>query len=191
MAENLAWLPSVEGPGSDSYTTPTHYVYGYNGTSVTDAKASASYPAYGVLYNWPAALQACPTGWHLPTDTEWTTLENYLLANGYNYDGTATGNKIAKSLATTSGWNIASVTGATGNTDYPGKRNAARFAALPGGIRDNNASFVNSGRNASWWSATEYNSLSAWSRGLNYDNVGLYRYGNTKNYGFSVRCLKD
>jgi uncharacterized protein (TIGR02145 family) len=64
--------------------------YDYNGTSVTDAKATDNYKTYGVLYNWPAAKAACPPGWHLPTDAEWTALENYLIANGYNYDGTTT-----------------------------------------------------------------------------------------------------
>jgi len=76
MAKNLAYLPSVVGPGIGSETTPYYYVYGYNGTSVSAAKATSNYTTYGVLYNWPAANTACPTGWHLPTDAEFTILTN-------------------------------------------------------------------------------------------------------------------
>ncbi len=76
MKKNLAYLPSVVGPGIGSKTTPYYYVYGYNGTSVSAAKATSNYTTYGVLYNWPAANTACPTGWHLPTDAEFTILTN-------------------------------------------------------------------------------------------------------------------
>jgi uncharacterized protein (TIGR02145 family) len=191
MAENLAYLPSVVGPATESYTDPYHYVYGYNGTSVSDAKATDNYQTYGVLYNWTAALQACPTGWHLPTDAEWTELEDYLIANGYNYDGTTTGNKIAKALATSSGWSSYSGTGTVGNTDYPDKRNATGFSALPGGHRGYGGSFGNAGNYGGWWSATENSSSYAWDRYLfySYGNVGRFNY--FKEYGFSVRCLRD
>jgi hypothetical protein len=91
MAENLKYLPSVVGPGTGSKTTPHYYVYGYNGTNVTYAKATANYNTYGVLYNWPAAMNGtassttnpsgvqgvCPDGWHLPSDAEWTELTDY------------------------------------------------------------------------------------------------------------------
>lgn len=72
MAENLAYLPSVVDPGTGSYTEPYYSVYGYNGTDVAAAKATENYQTYGVLYNWPAAMTACPEGWHLPSDAEWT-----------------------------------------------------------------------------------------------------------------------
>jgi uncharacterized protein (TIGR02145 family) len=72
-------------------------------------------PTKGKLYNWYAVAgihdtdpntpnkEFAPEGWHVPTDAEWTTLENYLIANGYNYDSTTTGNKIAKAMASTTG----------------------------------------------------------------------------------------
>src|SRR5574344_921488 len=80
MAENLAYLPSVNmvADGSEDAAGSYYYVYGYDGTNVADAKATANYTTYGVLYNWTAALTACPTGWHLPTDAEWTTLITFL-----------------------------------------------------------------------------------------------------------------
>ena len=107
MAENLAYLPSVVGPATESYTAPYYYVYGYDGTSVATAKATTNYQTYGVLYNWPAALTACPSGWHLPSDAEWTQMKNYLIANGYN--------NIAISLASANGWQSSSNIGAIGN----------------------------------------------------------------------------
>ena len=78
MAENLKYLPSVVGPPTTSYTLPYYYVYGYYGTDVNAAKATANYTTYGVLYNWAAALTSCPAGWHLPGTGEWTQLTDYL-----------------------------------------------------------------------------------------------------------------
>ncbi len=108
--------------------------------------------------------QAGPTGWHVPTDAEWTTLENYLIANGYNYDGTTTGNKYAKALASATGWNYYSGTGTVGNTDYPAKRNATGFTALPGGFRGfDNGAFSGVGSNGGWWSSSGGSTYNAWS----------------------------
>src|SRR5664280_817425 len=88
--------------------------------------AAANKATYGALYNWYAVDAAsnnnkniCPTGWHVPSDSDWTTLENYLIANGYNFDNTTTGNKIAKALASETGWAASSVDGAVGNSDHP------------------------------------------------------------------------
>jgi uncharacterized protein (TIGR02145 family) len=189
MAENLAYLPSVSPSSSVSNTDPYYYVYDYQGINVAAAKQNANYTTYGVLYNWPAAKAACPPGWHLPTDAEWTALENYLIANGYNYDGTTTGNKIAKSLAATTHWNTYSETGTIGNN--LSLNNKSGLSALPGGYRYGNGNFYDVGNYGYWWSSTEGNSNDAWDRHLyyNYSNVG--RSGNYKEYGFSVRCVRD
>jgi len=196
MAENLAYLPSVAGPVAESETTPYYYVYDYNGTNVSAAKATNNYNTYGVLYNWPAALTVCPDGWHLPSDAEWTQLENYLIANGYNYDGSTTGNKIGKSLASASGWNSYSETGSVGNTDYPAYRNKSGFTALPGGNRGYDEAFyfgydVGIGYEGYWWSSTQYDGSNAWLRLLYYSNSFVNRYYDYKDYGFSVRCVRD
>ncbi len=191
MAENLAYLPSVVGPATESFTEPHYYVYGYDGTNVTAAKGTTNYNKYGVLYNWPAALTACPEGWHLPSDAEWTQLEEYLIANGYNYDGTTTGNKIAKSMANYSGWNTSTVTGAIGNTDYPEYWNKSGFSALPGGYRFNDGSFYLIGYFGNWWSSTQFDTGHAWGRYLYYGSYGVNRYVDYKEFGLSVRCLRD
>jgi len=193
MAENLAYLPYVVGPGTGSATEPYYYVYGYNGADVVAAKATINYGTYGVLYNWNAAMFACPPGWHLPSDAEWTQLENYLANNGYNYDGSTGGGrtKIAKSLASASGWISYSGTGTVGNTDYPAYRNKSGFSALPGGYRYYGGTFSSIGSNDDWWSSTESSTNSAWLRYLYYNDSGVSRTRDAKESGFSVRCVRD
>ena len=98
-----------------------------------------------------------PEGWHVPTDAEWTTLENYLITNGYNYDGTTTGNKIGKAMASTTGWNTSTNTGAIGNDQS--LNNDSEFNAPPEGGRSSNGSFFYEGSSAIFWSSTESLSL--------------------------------
>lgn len=133
---------------------------------MTDVKATDNYVAYGVLYNWPAAMAGsagstanpsgvqgvCPVDWHLPSNAEWTELENYLADNGYNYDGTTGGggDKIAKAMASNSGWTVSGNAGAAGNDDYPEYRNKSAFTALPGGGRGLDGSFFGIGGNGYW-----------------------------------------
>jgi uncharacterized protein (TIGR02145 family) len=147
---------------------------------------------FGVLYNWYTVNTGdlCPNGWHVPTDAEWTVLENYLITNGYNYDGTTTDNKIAKSLASTFMWNASTSTGAIGNNDYPTKKNATGFTALPGGNHDVMApgSILELG---CWWSATDVDGVNAWNRRLFFDQSSLYRIFSPKDFGYSVRCMMD
>jgi uncharacterized protein (TIGR02145 family) len=149
---------------------------------------------YGRLYNWYAASDArniCPAGWHVPNNSDWTTLESYLIAGGYNYDGSTLGNKYAKSLASTILWNASAVTGSVGNTDYPALRNKSGFSALPGGIVNGVGNFYYIGTQAWWWSATPYGSGSGWSVRITYDNIDVARAYYTTTNAFSVRCLKD
>lgn len=151
---------------------------------------------YGKLYNWYAVNDSrglAPDGWHVPTDAEWTELENYLIANGYNYDGTTTGNKIGKALASASGWIPYSVTGVIGNTDYPAKRNATGLSALPGGFRYEHGTYHydSIGMLCYWWAATENPDTFAWVRFLNYSYTGFYRTMHSLGVGSSVRCIKD
>ena len=154
--------------------------------------------AYGRLYNWYAVNDSrniAPTGWHVPTDAEWTTLENYLIANGYNYDGTTSENKIAKSLATSTGWNSSTNKGAVGNTDYPEYRNKSGFSALPSGLRDHRGEYDEIGKYCIWWSSTS-NTQDVMYRTMCYGDWRLHwNYQNDHHIeslgGFSVRCLKD
>ncbi len=181
MAENLKYLPSISPSSGGSNTDPYYYVYDYQGNSVSEAKSTDNFNAYGVLYNFPAAIDACPPGWHLPNDDEWKTLEMYLgmsqsEADGTGWRGTDEGKKLK---STTEGSNNGS------GTDEVG------FSALPGGIRDSFGDFLNLGSNGNWWPATADGSTDAWRRNLNcyYDKVNRFNYD--EEGGCSVRCVRD
>ena len=207
MAENLKYLPKVSGGSSASMTEPHYYVYGYNGIDVPTAKATENYQVYGVLYNWPAAMQGaasnssnpsgvqgvCPDGWHLPSDAEWDELQYYLIANGYNYDGTATGNKIAIAMAESGLWRSYTGAGTIGNNaNYPNHANKSGFSALPGGFcADGFGHFYNITLYGRWWSSTDRYTINGYARSLGYDGSNLLRYDYEKYYGFSVRCVRD
>jgi uncharacterized protein (TIGR02145 family) len=152
---------------------------------------AANKTRYGALYNWYTVNtgKLAPTGWHVPTDAEWTTLENYLIANGYNYDGTTTENKLAKSLAATIDWTTYAGTGTTGN-DLK-KNNTSGFAGLPGGCRDGDGTFYGIGGNGYWWSSSQYSTSDAWIRSLFYTSINVHRDSYYKPDGFSVRCVRN
>jgi|TARA_B110000240_G_scaffold188074_1_gene226435 uncharacterized protein (TIGR02145 family) len=153
------------------------------------------------LYNWFAVMgihdtdpntpnkEFAPEGWHVPSDAEWTTLEEHLIANGYNYDGTTTENKIGKAMTSTTGWITSAYTGAIGNDQ--GTNNSSGFNAFPEGYRFDNGSFYIEGSNAIFWSSTEYNTYFAWLRTLGYNGSDLNRSNDDKRNGFSVRFVRD
>ena len=148
----------------------------------------------GYLYNWYSVNtgKLAPTGWHVPTDAEWTTLENYLITNGYNYDNTTSGNKIAKSLASITSWSSNSNTGVVGNTDYPSKRNVTGFSVLPSGQRTRyNSGFAYAGVTSNFLTSTAQSAPYVYTRSLNYNQVLTTRDYWEKSDGFSVRCIRD
>jgi uncharacterized protein (TIGR02145 family) len=153
-----------------------------------------SVATYGRLYTWYAVTDCrnvCPSGWHVPSDVEWTTTEEYLITNGYNYDGTTTGNNIAKSMADKTNWFLSTNPGSVGNTDYPTYRNKSGFTALPGGYRSSEGTFLNTGISNDWWCSTDSSSNNAWFRNLYYSYSDVFRSNYAKSSGFSVRCLRD
>lgn len=131
---------------------------------------------YGCLYNWYSIndnRKIAPIGWHVPTDEEWQTLVDFL--GGRNVAG------VKLKEAYTSHWNYP-------NTDAT---NESSFSALPGGCRSETGDYYNKGTHACFWSCTEYNRNNTWNRFLSNDRSGVYRLYYDKNYGFSVRCVKD
>lgn len=172
MAENLKYLPSVVGPGTGSQTTSYYYVYGYNGTSLAEAKATFNFTAYGVLYNWTAAMSASPVGWHLPNDAEWTQLATFLGESD-------AGGKLKEKG--TAHWN---------NPNFAAT-NETGFSALPGGYCFSGLTFNDMGIVGYWWSSTEANSSGSWYRGMGNSYSELIKISNFKDLGFSVRCIKD
>ena len=156
------------------------------------------------LYNWFAVMgihdtdpntpnkEFAPEGWHVPSNAEWTTLENYLKTNGYNYDQTSTidGNKIAKAMASTTGWESSTGTGTPGNNQS--LNNSSGFNAFPEGFRGDNGSFYNEGNDALFWSSTESDTPYASSRDLYFNVSYLYSsYYYFKRNGLSVRLVRD
>jgi uncharacterized protein (TIGR02145 family) len=214
MAENLAYLPSVNNISESSPTAGKYYVYNFTGTIVSEAKATTYYTAYGVLYNWPAAMAGasnssnaptgikgiCPTGWHLPSDAEWTTLSSYLTNNGFGDGGS--GDDIAKAIVSKTGWESSFSAGTSGN-DLANK-NISCFSALPGGgnckssaqydANGNRAALycvITAGKNGLWWSSTANGTDYAWGRSMSDRSTKLQRSSSFRYYGLSVRCVKD
>jgi uncharacterized protein (TIGR02145 family) len=98
LAENLKYLPEVSHRTDISGTEKRYYVFGYQGTDVEEARRETNYQNRGVLYNWLAAVDGCPEGWHLPTDPEWTQLALFVdpsfNPNGTGWNGTDGGAKL-------------------------------------------------------------------------------------------------
>ena len=192
FAENLKTTTYNDGTTIPNVTDGTAWAALTTGAQCDYDNTPANTTTYGKLYNWYAVNtgKLCPTGWHVPSDAEWTTLQTYLIANGYNYDGSTTGNYIAKSMASTTGWNSSTSTGAIGNT--PSTNNKSGFTALPGGGRFSNGNFLNIGNFGFWWSSTEDDADLAYGRYLGYGGSILgSSYSYAKVSGFSVRCLRN
>ena len=129
----------------------------------------------------------CPTGWHIPTDAEWTILTDYLTNNGYGYQGS--GNDIGKSIANTSGWTTYTTAGTVGDDQI--SNNSSGFTALPSGYRGLNGGFDGINLSAYWWSSTELSATHVYYRRVYYLSISVDRdYAGSQN-GFSVRCLKN
>lgn len=147
---------------------------------------------YGILYNGYAVdtKKLAPQGWHVPTDADWEKLRDYLIANGYNYDGTREGNKIAKSLAANSGWADDSTTGNVGNDQQ--SNNKSGFNGIAAGGRTELGEYVYTGTEAVWWSSETANpqEMRYWFLDYNYSNL-FVSSTDSKKLGISVRCVKD
>ena len=145
----------------------------YNNDPVNDG-------LYGKLYNHFAVTDSrglCPTGWHVPTDAEWTTLENHL-------GGSIEAGGALKSTAmhpTPGGWNPPN-TGAT---------NSSGFTALPGGLRTSYGVFANMTDYGSWWSSSVLSGSYTWLRYLSTNTSFFFLDGLDRPAGFSVRCCRD
>ena len=138
-------------------------------------------PSKGILYNWYAVNDPrglAPSGYHVPTDTEWTTLSDYL--GGEDVAGIK--------MKSTSGW-LQNVFGSSGNGT-----NTSGFSGLPGGFRCLNVPpFQYFGYHGRWWSSSEDNNFTdfALGRGLSHNFGDVDSLNYNKRYGFSVRCVKD
>jgi len=173
--ENLAYLPEVhsnaEFSTQGSSGLPGYGVYNYDGSDVATAKSQANYTDYGVLYNWYAVDQVsiCPTGWHVPTDAEFTTLTNWLVSDG----------------GVTAGQEGTALKSVTLDGD-----NSSGFTALPAGYRSDDGGFDRLGDGAGFWSSSESDPGHSWGRYLGSGGTEVDRNGGSQANGFSVRCLR-
>ena len=196
MKENLRTTRYSNGTsialGSSTSTTTAYRYYPDN--------SSSNVSTYGYLYNWKAVMGSsssssanpsgvqgiCPTGWHVPSDAEWTQLINYVRGQT-QYQCNYNDNTIAKALASTTGWNSSTNTCAVGNN--PSSNNATVFSALPAGVC--NGDYDRFGDNAYFWSATELNDYYAYYRYLYYSFAIVNRNNSYKYNSYSVRCVRD
>lgn len=226
MAENLAYMPHVNPPKKQESGI---WVYDYDGQDIAAAKATENYQKYGCLYSWTTALAIdekyltqpwkgdtinhqgiCPSGWHMPTDTEWKELEMALgmpdsvaMEEGFGRAGTFSNllflyeyPPVGRFLKSSSNW----LSDGNGN-------NSSGFNALPGGAIYTKGGvgggFNSLGTYTSYWSSSEVlernrkDSIvgySAWTRdlmSLNHKD-DIYRLNwDDRAFGHSVRCIKD
>lgn len=160
--------------------------------------SSSNLAIYGALYSWSAAVNGqdslspemqfiqgvCPDGWHLPSDADWLELE------------TSLGMPVQE--ANTEGWrgSIGGKLKSAGRdhwlTPNEGATNETRFTALPAGDRFPDGLYFNLRYTTLFWTSTSYDEETAWARGLGYAVTTMYRgHEDTKNWGFSVRCVRD
>jgi uncharacterized protein (TIGR02145 family) len=176
-------IPEVQDPQQWASLTTGAWCYQDN------TKANGT--TYGKLYNWYAVAgiwneasktdttqrkKLAPTGYHIPSDAEWTTLTTYLGG------GSVAGGKMKE--AGTTNWLSTNIEAT----------NSSGFTGLPGGFRSSDGTFGSSdfiGYEGFWWSSSEASTTNAWNRNLIHISGYAYRYSKVKTYGFSVRCLRD
>ncbi len=144
FSENCRFIPSISPSSEGSDTEPYYYVYDYQGTDIEAAKATTNYETYGVLYNWPAVMTEgiCPSGWHIPTDGEFTEFTDFLGGEG------VAGGKMKE--AGLDHW-IPPNEGATNSSGWTG---------LPGGYRSSDGFHYIYGVHGYWWTSSESDSYS-------------------------------
>lgn len=176
MAENLKTTKYNDGTAIPLLTditawqTPNNAGYcWYNNDSSTNAHI------YGALYNWHTVKseKLCPSGWHVPTDEEWTILTDYL--GGSNIAG----GKLKET--DTMHW----------NSPNSGATNETNFGALPGGYRFGSGTFFAIGEKGYWWTSSKKTLEVVLSRNMSYDYSDIHKNAGYMNNGLSVRCVRD
>jgi uncharacterized protein (TIGR02145 family) len=216
MAENLATTRYSDGTSIPLVTENSTWGNLLNNNTVRaycyyNNNTNGEKDIFGALYTWAAAMNGanssssnpsnvqgvCPLGWHLPSDAEWSELSDYLIINGYGYEGSGT--DIANALAANQYWENSMTEEGETYVSIPGtpgydlnSNNSSGFFALPSGRRlDTDGVFDNLGYQIELWTSTEVASTYSYVRTLGFYLPDLIRDGGMKSYGFSVRCIKD
>ena len=190
MAENLKTTKYANGLSIQTVSNNTDWSNANQGIYCSYDDKQDNLKTYGRLYNWFAindSNKLAPVGWHIPTDLEWKILEKELgmsesEVSDLGWRGTNEGEKLK--IEAPLGWSV--VSPIWGN-------NSSCFSAIAGACRLFNGTYGDPGLFATgfWWSASEYNSDEAYYRHLDKKNANVFRSYTYKNYGFSVRCVKD
>jgi len=169
MTENLAYLPKVSPSATISSQDAIYYVYGYQGSDTSLAKATANYKQYGVLYNRPAALKACPPGWYLPTtDQDWNVTIELLEP------------KAGRKMKSQNGWRTAG----------GGGDNSSGFSVLPGGEVRTSGVFAELGNGGYFWSSSVFYGIINCKGFIDQSDV-VFSLPGSEGEGLSVRCVRD
>jgi uncharacterized protein (TIGR02145 family) len=167
-----------------SLTTPAYCWYDNNIANKT--KYGALYNGYVVDAASNGGKNVCPSGWHVPSDNEWTVLTDYLTNNGYGYEGI--GDDIAKSCASKWGWESSELIGSPGYDQE--SNNMSGFSGVPCGYR-NLVAYRNVGIHCVWWSSSSFDNQYAWYRYLYYAEINFYQDWWDEGFGYSLRCIKN
>ena len=193
IVENMYYLPEVHRPVDASTDEARHYVYGYDGEDLETALDQPAYEAYGALYNWEAAQDACPPGWRLPSVQDWGDLGRYIYRGYDEFPETW----VAIPLKSCRQQN--SPLGGDCDTDAHPRWDAHDhvygtgefgFEALPGGRLHDGAYFTHLGKGGYWWTSDgtgSFGSRRAMHRHHNMLVGSVYR----KSHGYSVRCIRE
>lgn len=172
MAENLRTTHTSDG-------TPIALYYSANGNSANDE-------SYGLLYNWSTVMNGaassnaspsgvagiCPAGWHIPSDSEWKTMEAYLGMD-------------ATELNLTFAWRGTD----QGTQLKPG--GTTGFNATFAGIRYDFNNYVQFNNQSTYWTSTQYTATTSLLRQISTSESGIFRNQIIKGYFLGVRCIKD
>lgn len=185
-AENLKTTKYRNGDPIPNISSASEWSKLSTGAYCNYDNTSGNSAIYGKLYNWYAVADSrkiAPTGWHVATDAEWITLEDYVFGNS------GPSSSVAKALASATYWATSTKSGAIGNDLTT--NNFTGFSALPGGGRSITGEINQSGMDGVWWSSYEFNSDLAAGRMLYCHNYYLFAGLSNKKCGFSVRLVRD
>ncbi|MFA4851227.1 MAG: FISUMP domain-containing protein [Bacteroidales bacterium] len=175
MAENLKTTKYRNGDPIPNVTDYTAWSNLISGAYCDYDNTPSNSTIYGKLYNWYTIVDSrnlCPTGWHVPTDAEWTSLVDSL-------GGESVAGRKLKEIDSAH-WQSPNLA-----------TNESGFTALPGAMRSWNGTFDYIGVYGYWWSSSEYNTYDAWYRYMYYFSYDVFKNYNDKQNGLSVRCLRD
>ena len=183
FAENLRTDQYANGDAIPANLTDGEWSSTTLGATTVYGENPSNLETYGRLYNWYAVDDArglCPSGWHVPTDGEWMTMEIALgmseeHANDTGWRGTDQGTQMKASPFDNPGWN---------------GTNSFGFSGLPGGFRNFDAAYYYLGNDATWWTSSP-NGSDPWMRVVVGYNDSVIRGTSGHLQGRSVRCLKD